>query len=104
MRKSIRSFGQMEALMGPDPLTEALRGKIREMILALTEAERKEVLVARPYERSAERQGYRHGRKLRSITTGLGAAVIELPRARLIEDGQGREGHRGPGRGCGRRG
>ena len=91
MRKSIRSFGQMEALMGPDPLTEALRGKIREMILALTEAELKEVLVARPYERSAERQGYRHGRKLRSITTGLGAAVIELPRARLIEDGQERE-------------
>ena len=91
MRKSIRSFGQMEALMGPDPLTEALRGKIREMILALTEAELKEVLVARPYERSAERQGYRHGRKLRSITTGLGAAVIELPRARLIEDGQEKE-------------
>lgn len=95
MRKSIRSFGQMEALMGPDPLTEALRGKIREMILALTEAELKEVLAARPYERSAERQGYRHGRKLRSITTGLGAAVIELPRARLIEDGLVREWHSG---------
>src|SRR3970040_2538488 len=87
MGKSIRSLAQMEGLMGPDPLTEALRGKIREMILALTEAELKEVLVARPYERSAERQGYRHGRKLRSITTGLGAAVIELPRARLVEDG-----------------
>ena len=91
MGKSIRSLAQMEGLMGPDPLTEALRGKIREMILALTEAELKEVLVARPYERSAERQGYRHGRKLRSITTGLGAAVIELPRARLIEDGQEKE-------------
>lgn len=91
MRKSIGSFGQMEALIGPDPLTEALRGKIREMILALTEAELKEVLAARPYERNAERQGYRHGRKLRLITTGLGAAVIELPRARLIEDGQERE-------------
>ena len=91
MRKSIRSFGQMEALMGPDPLTEALRGKIREMILALTQAELREVLAAQPYECSAERQGYRHGRKLRSITTGLGAAVIELPRARLIEDGQVRE-------------
>ena len=91
MGKSIRSLAQMEGLMGPDPLTEALRGKIREMILALTEAELKEVLVARPYERSAERQGYRHGRKLRSITTGLGAAVIELPRARLIEDGRERE-------------
>lgn len=91
MGKAIGSFGQMEALLGPDPLTEALRGKIREMILALTEAELREVLAAQPYERSAERQGYRHGRKLRSMTTGLGAAVIELPRARLIEDGQERE-------------
>lgn len=91
MREATRSVRQMEALLGPDPLTEALRGKIREMILALTEAELKEVLAARPYERNAERQGYRHGRKLRSITTGLGAAVIELPRARLIEDGQERE-------------
>jgi len=81
----------MEALLGPDPLTEALRGKIREMILALTEAELREVLAAQPYERSAERHGYRHGRKLRSITTGLGKAVIELPRARLIEDGRERE-------------
>ena len=91
MREATRSVRQMEALLGPDPLTEALRGKIREMILALTEAELREVLVAQPYERSAERQGYRHGRKRRSITTGLGAAVIELPRARLIEDGQVRE-------------
>lgn len=91
MGKAIGSFGQMEALLGPDPLTEALRGKIREMILALTEAELREVLAAQPYERSAERQGYRHGRKLRSMTTGLGAAVIELPRARLIQDGQERE-------------
>src|SRR3970282_1642525 len=91
MGKSIRSLAQMEGLMGPDPLTEALRGKIREMILALTEAELKDVLIARAYARSAERQGYRHGRKLRSITTGLGAAVIELPRARLIEDGQEKE-------------
>ncbi len=91
MRKAIRSFGQMEGLLGPDPLTEALRGKIREMILALTEAELKEVLAAQRYEPSAERQGYRHGRKRRSITSGLGAAVVELPRARLLEDGQERE-------------
>lgn len=91
MRKAIQSVGEMEALLGPDPLTEALRGRIREMILKLTEAELREVLAAQPYERTAERQGYRHGKKSRSITTGLGAAVIELPRARLLEDGQERE-------------
>ena len=32
-----------------------------------------------------------HGRKLRSITTDLGAASIELPRARQIKGGQERE-------------
>ena len=48
MGKSIESLDQMEALLGPDPLSEALRGKIREMILTLAEAE----LVIRPvYER-----------------------------------------------------
>lgn len=91
MRKAIQSVGEMEALLGPDPLTEALRGRIREMILKLTEAELKEVLAARWYERSTERRGYRNGKKLRSITTGLGAAVIELPRARLLKDGQEKE-------------
>lgn len=91
MRKAIRSVGQMEALLGPDPLTEALRGRIREMILELTEAELNEVLAARWYKRSPERRGYRHGKKLRSVTTGLGTAVIEMPRARLLEDGQQRE-------------
>lgn len=91
MGKSTRSFEQMGALLGPDPLTEALRGRIREMILKLTEAELNEVLAARWYERSAERRGYRNGTKLRSITTGLGTAAIELPRARLLEDSQEKE-------------
>ena len=57
----------------------------------MTEAELKEVLAAQPYERGAERRGYRHDKKLREITTGLGATVIEFPRARLLEDGQQRE-------------
>ena len=33
----------MEALLGPDRLSEALRGKIREVILTLAEAELAEV-------------------------------------------------------------
>jgi hypothetical protein len=33
MGKSIESLDQMEALLGPDPLSEALCGKIREVIL-----------------------------------------------------------------------
>jgi hypothetical protein len=47
----------MEALLGPDPLSEALRGKIREVILTLAEAELREVLAASPYERNGARKG-----------------------------------------------
>jgi transposase-like protein len=75
----------MEELFGRDRLTEALRGKVREMIMTLAEAELAEVLAARSYERSEARRGYRNGKRQRSISTGLGATVIELPRARISE-------------------
>jgi len=91
MKKGRRSLGQMEGLLGPDPLSEALRGKIREMILALAEAELREVLAAMPYERNGLRRGYRNGKRERSMSTGLGEAVIELPRARLREGEQEKE-------------
>lgn len=92
MRKqSTPSVSKMEALLGPDPLTEALRDKIREMILTLVEGELAEVLAALPYERNTERRGYRHGSKPRSLTTGLGPTTIEMPRARLIKDGGDQE-------------
>ena len=91
MGKSIESLGQMEALLGPDPLSEALRGKVREMILSLAEAELSEVLAALPYERKGERRGYRNGKRERWMSTGLGATVIELPRARLSGGGEEKE-------------
>jgi putative transposase len=49
----------------------------------LAEAELAEVLAAGSYERSEGRRGYRNGKRPRSISTGLGATVIELPRARI---------------------
>jgi len=91
MREGIQSLGQREGLLGPDRLTEALRGKIREMILSLAEAELSEVLAALPYERKGERRGYRNGKRERWISTGLGATAIELPRARLSEGGEEKE-------------
>jgi putative transposase len=91
MEKSIQSFGQMEGLFGPDRLSEALRGKVREMILTLAEAELSEVLAALPYERKGERRGYRNGKRERWVSTGLGATAIELPRARLSEGGEHKE-------------
>jgi len=93
MGKSIRSLEQREALLGPDALSEALRGKIREVIWTLAEAELREVLAAVPYERNGARRGYRHGKRERWVSTGLGATLIELPRARLKEGGGENEWH-----------
>ena len=59
------------------------------MILALAEAELAEVLAA--LRRKGERRGYRNGKRERTVSTGLGATVIELPRARLRDGGKERE-------------
>jgi putative transposase len=91
MQESTQSVGQMEGLFGPDRLSEALRGKVREIILTLAEAELREVLAAMPYEGKGERRGYRNGKRERWVSTGLGATAIELPRARLKEGGEERE-------------
>lgn len=91
MRESTQRSGAMEELFGADRLTEALRGKVREMIMTLAEAELAEVLAARSYERSEARCGYRNGKRQRTISTGLGATVIELPRARISEAGAEKE-------------
>ena len=91
MREGTQCFGRMEGLLGPDRLSEALRGKIREVILTLAEAELAEVLAAQRYERKGERRGYRNGKRERWVSTGLGATVIELPRARLGQGEQEKE-------------
>ncbi len=71
-------------LLGPDPLTEALRGKIREALETLFEEELTQVLAATKRERAADRQGYRHGTRPRELTTGVGRMEIALPRGRLF--------------------
>lgn len=88
MGQGTRLVRKKEAVLGPDPLTEALRVKVGEMILALVEAERAEVLAAVRYERREGRRGYRHGSQPRSVTTGLGETRIAMPRARLLQDGR----------------
>lgn len=91
MGESIERLGAMEELFGRDGLAEALRGKVREMIMTLVEAELADVLAAGSYERNRARRGYRNGKRQRSISTGLGATVIELPRARITEGERERE-------------
>jgi transposase-like protein len=78
----------MEAHWGPDRLTAALRERIREVIITLVEGELAETLAAQRYERMPGRRGYRNGREGRTITTGLGATTVELPRGRLWEGAQ----------------
>ncbi len=87
-RQSNGSTSEMEGLLGPDPLTEALRGRMREMIVELVEAEVTEVLAATRYQRGTGRQGYRHGTVTRSLTTGFGRTRLPVPRARVSRDGQ----------------
>jgi putative transposase len=72
-------------------LTEALRGRIREVIWELAKAELTEVLAAERHQRNDNRRGYRNGKRERSISTGFGKTLIELPRARLIESGEEKE-------------
>ncbi|MGH9891771.1 MAG: transposase, partial [bacterium] len=73
----------MHALGDPDPLTVALRGKIREFIETLVTTELTEALRAVRHARGPSRQGYRHGWIHRTLTTGLGPTAVSLPRARL---------------------
>jgi putative transposase len=80
-----------EDFFGPDRLTEALRGRIREVIWELAKAELTEVLAAERHQRNDNRRGYRNGKRERSISTGFGKTLIELPRARLIESGEEKE-------------
>jgi hypothetical protein len=83
------SLAHMEALLGrTDPLSEALRGKIRE-------AELRKVLVALPYECNGFRRGYRNGKRERWMSTGLGVTVIELRRARFRQRDGERNGKAG---------
>lgn len=58
-------------------------GGIAQSATVLAEAELAEVLATRSYERCEGRRGYRNGKRQRSISTGLGATVIEVPRARI---------------------
>ena len=73
---------------GPDPLAEKLRAMVGGLIQELVAAELSEALHATRYQRAAEpdtRQGYRHTKRSRALTTSLGPTTIQLQRARLFQ-------------------
>lgn len=82
----------LAGVFGPDLLTEALQGKLRELVHLLLEAEVDEALGAARHERAEHRAGSRNGTKSRTIHTSLGSTELAVPRARLTRaDGTTRE-------------
>jgi len=82
-----KEMENQEGLYEPDHLTEALRGKIRQLIEQLLEEEIDIIIKARYYDRSRERTGYRHGHEPRTLGTSLGKTTFNCPRARLFSKG-----------------
>src|ERR1019366_2645204 len=69
---------------------ELMRERIRATIETIIDEEMEGALGAAPSQRVGPvRAGYRHGKRLRMLTTSLGATTIAMPRAR-IEDDDGR--------------
>ena len=76
--------------IGKGALGELMRERIRGTIEALVQEELEEVLGAALSQRvDADRTGYQHGKRPRTLSTSLGATTIQMPRAR-IEDDEGR--------------
>jgi len=75
---------------GKGALEDLMRERIRATIETIIDEELEGALGAAPSQRVGPvRAGYRHGKRLRTLTTSLGATTIALPRAR-IEDDDGR--------------
>lgn len=69
---------------GPDTIEAEMRQRVRETIEAIVQEELEAALGARKSTRVGDtRHGYRHGRRDRTLTTSLGPATIQWPRARV---------------------
>jgi putative transposase len=76
---------QLTGILGPDLLTQGIRGKLQELVHVLLEGEVEEALEAAKYARVEGRSGYRNGTKPRTIHTSLGSVDVQAPRARLFK-------------------
>ena len=89
MQELIRDEEAREVSFGPDRLSAALRGELRTLVERLIREELVEALGAEPYQRTAERRGYQHSPRERTITTGLGPVTLTVPRGRLFTGAAG---------------
>lgn len=76
-----REVLELLAEQGFDGLAEAMQTLLNEAM----KLERSQVLGARPYQRTALRQGYANGFKPKTVKTRIGALQLAVPKARGIE-------------------
>ncbi len=92
MGESSKAGSEGKAVMKFDRETieQTIRERVRDMIEEVVEAELDAALGAQASQRvGAERKGYRHGSRERTLTTSTGPTTFAMPRARL-RDGEGR--------------
>ena len=69
---------------GPDTIETLMRARMRTTIEVIVQEELDAALGAAKSARVGEtRQGHRHGNRERTLTTSLGPATIQMPRARI---------------------
>lgn len=68
----------------PRSLGELIHEHVRRAIELAVDEELAAALAARPYERNGTRQGYRNGRKMRTLTGPTGPLTLTLPRATVV--------------------
>lgn len=84
--------GEEVSAFGPDTIEQVMRERVRATIEAIVEEELDAALGARRSARVGEqRQGYRHGRRERQLTTSVGPTRLQVPRARLHQAEGGTE-------------
>lgn len=84
MQDDTRKATKDQAGFGADTVEARMRMRIRDTIEAIVEEELEAALGAAKSARvGAERQGYRHGTRARTLTTSLGPTTFTMPRARV---------------------
>jgi len=84
--RNLRLVGRDEVSLG-----ELIHQAVRRTIEHAVDEELRAALGAAPYERRAERSGYRNGAKSRTLTGPTGPVELTLPRGRLTKDDGGTE-------------
>jgi len=82
--RNLRLVGRDEVSLG-----ELIHQAVRKTIEQAVDEELRATLGAAPYERRAERSGYRNGAKSRTLTGPTGPVKLTLPRGRLTKDDGG---------------